>query len=336
MAKLLYVTYEWNFTKTCSSVFFPELLKKYFDVELCMIKDDSNLDADKINNSDYDSVVFFQCEPDFSKFTCKNIIFVPMYDTFCFTPARIKALKNINLINFSKRLHKESLRYGIQSFYIQYYPEIKTDSITNENRNRVFFWQRQKWNPYSLLNVFPEDLSSLGIKYINLHSNEYKKENCREGNFKNAQIQKSSWFKNKEDLNKLLSETKYYYAPRDKEGIGFSFLDALEKGCVIICHKEGTMNEYIQNKKNGYIINFCRPGKIKFTDFDKIQKASIESVIEGRKRYEQAVPLMAEFIERVCRGERSSKLTDFKNFTGCLTVNFVRVWDKCMRILKLK
>ena len=97
------------------------------------------------------------------------------------------------------------------------------------------------------------------------------------------------------------------------------------------------MNEYIQNKKNGYIINFCRPGKIKFTDFDKIQKASIESVIEGRKRYEQAVPLMAEFIERVCRGgERSSKLTDFKNFTGCLTVNFVRVWDKCMRILKLK
>lgn len=61
MAKLLYVTYEWNFTKTCSSVFFPELLKKYFDVELCMIKDDSNLDADKINNSDYDSVVFFQC-----------------------------------------------------------------------------------------------------------------------------------------------------------------------------------------------------------------------------------------------------------------------------------
>lgn len=61
MSKLLYVTYEWNFTKTCSSVFFPELLKKYFDVELCMIKDDSDLDADKINSSDYDSVIFFQC-----------------------------------------------------------------------------------------------------------------------------------------------------------------------------------------------------------------------------------------------------------------------------------
>ena len=183
MSKLLYVTYEWNFTKTCSSAFFPELLKKYFDVELCMIKDDSDLDADKINSSDYDSVIFFQCEPDFSKFTCKNIIFVPMYDTFGFTPCRIKTLKNIKLINFSRRLHREALRYGIQSFYIQYYPEIKAEQISNENRNRVFFWQRQKWDPYSLLKVFPDDLNQLGIKYINLHSTEYKEENCGGENF---------------------------------------------------------------------------------------------------------------------------------------------------------
>lgn len=330
MSKLLYVTYEWNFTKTCSSVFFPELLKKYFDVELCMIKDDSDLDADLINSKKYDSVVFFQCEPDFSKFTSSNIIFVPMYDTFGFTPSRIKTLKNIKLINFSRRLHKESLRYGIQSFYIQYYPQIDKDKIVNENRNRVFFWQRQKWDPYSLLKVFPEDLSSMGIKYINLHSTEYNEKSSEKEIFKNAEVQKTCWFEKKDDLNKLLCETKYYYAPRDKEGIGFSFIDAMEKGCVIISHREGTMNEYIQNGKNGYIINFCRPSKIKFSDFDKMQKASIDSVIEGRKRYEQAIPLMAEFIKEGC------KSNGFKNLVGRFTVNFVRAWDKGMRVLKYK
>lgn len=331
MQKILYITYEWNFTKTCSSVFFPDLLKKYFDVELCMIKDDSNLDENKINNSIYDSVIFFQCEPDFSRFTCKNIIFVPMYDTFGFTPARIKVLKNIKLINFSKRLHIESLRYGISSFYIQYYPEIKKDKILNIDRNRIFYWQRQKWDPYKLLKVFPEDVASLGVNYINLHSTEYKDIKTEKETFKNAEVIKTSWFENKEDLNKLLEQTKYYYAPRDKEGIGFSFIDALEKGCVIIAHNEGTMNEYIRNKKNGYIINFCRPKRIRFKDFEMMQKASVESVIEGRKRYEEAVPKMVEFIKN-----ENLKGSVARNFVGRLCVNFVRVWDKGMRMLRLK
>lgn len=331
MIKLLYVTYEWNFSKTCSSVFFFEILKKFFDVELFIIKDNKDLDYNKINNPLYGSVVFFQCEPDFSKITNPNTVFVPMYDTFGFTHSSISALKNIKLINFSRKLHKEALRYGIKSFYLQYYPKIDSSKIKNINRNRIFFWQRQKWNPEILFRVFPEDLKTIGIEYINLHSTEYKESNTRNETYKNAQVCKTSWFEKKEDLTNLLNETKYYFAPRDKEGIGFSFIDALAKGCVIIAHNEGTMNEYIVNNKTGYLINFKNPKKIHFKDFSTIQKASLESVVEGRKRFEQTIPLLAEFIE-----SKKLKPNEFRHALGLFIYLFVRVWNKVMRLLRVK
>lgn len=337
--KVLYITYEWNFTKTCSSVFFPELLKNYFDVELYMLKDDSDLDFTKINSPDYDAVIFFQCEPDFTKVQNKNAIFVPMYDTFGFTSKRIRTLKNIKLINFSKRLHKESLRYGINSFYIQYYPPVNYN-VTQGTRSRVFFWNRQKsFDGETICNaVLPDNLGDYGIEYVNIHStdskNSHSATNGRVGESQTmhgTKLVHTSWFDKKEDLTDLLDQTRYYFAPRDKEGIGFSFLDALEHGCVIIAHNEGTMNEYIKNGINGYLINYKRPKTINFKDFDIIQQNSTDSMIKGRKIYEETIPQMIDFIK-----DPFIKKHSLKNAAGTFTVNFVRVADKVLRILKVR
>ena len=342
--KVLYITYEWNFTKTCSSVFFPELLKNYFDVELYMLKDDTDLDFTKINSPVYDAVIFFQCEPDFTKVQNKNTIFVPMYDTFGFTSKRIRALKNIKLINFSKRLHKESIRYGINSFYIQYYPPVNYN-VTQGTRSRVFFWNRQKsFDGETICNaVLPDNLSEYGIEYVNIHSTGKPQDAKADApnipaNTKNssqtmhgAKLVHTSWFDKKEDLTDLLDQTRYYFAPRDKEGIGFSFLDALEHGCVIIAHNEGTMNEYIQNGINGYLINYKRPKTINFKDFDIIQQNSTDSMIKGRKIYEETIPKMIDFIKEPC-----TKHHPLKNAAGTFTVNFVRLTDKVLRILKVR
>jgi glycosyltransferase involved in cell wall biosynthesis len=59
-----------------------------------------------------------------------------------------------------------------------------------------------------------------------------------------------------EEYLAYLSQANIYIAPRPKEGIGLSFLEALASGCTVIAINFPTMNEYIQHHVNGILLPY--------------------------------------------------------------------------------
>lgn len=298
MNKILFLNYEFNFNKTGSSRFFYDFLCQHYEVDVIFPVNDQ-IPYEEINSKNYFSIISFYYQADFSKLTCKNLIYVPMYDGFVFCREKMKQLKNVKLINFCKYLHKQSLAFGFKSFYLKYYPEpqFKKDI----KRDKLFYWQRRDTSFSQILKCFPETIKDIACEKTILHSvtdgdNEpFIKPSDEE--IQNYNIEITSWFENKTDLLDILDTTKYYIAPRKQEGIGLSFLDAMSRGCVIIAHNDCTMNEYVKNGVNGYLINFDKPKNIKFLDYDTIQKSSIEEYIRGRNNYLMQLECLLSFIE---------------------------------------
>lgn len=299
MQKLLFINNSYNFNKTCSSRFFYDFLCENFEVDVELAVNDE-IPYEKINQKNYFAIISFYFQADFSKLTCKNLIYVPMYDGFVFCREKMKQLKNVKIINFCKFLHKQSIAFGFKSFYIKYYPEAQFKE--NEKRDKLFYWQRRDTSFSQILKCFPTTINEIDCNKTILHSvtdgdNEpFIKPTDEE--IKNYNIEITSWFENKSDLLDILDTTKYYIAPRKQEGIGLSFLDAMSRGCVIIAHNDHTMDEYIQNGKNGYIINFNKPERIKFRKYEQIKQNSIKSFEDGRKQYLEKLPELVKFINK--------------------------------------
>ena len=297
MMKILYITYAFNFTKTCSSRFFYDFLCENFDVDV-LSPENEEIPYDDINNKEYDGIISFYYYPDFSKIKCNNKIFVPMYDGFSFSFHKVRELQSVKIINFCKKLHKQAKLFGLDSFYIQYYPEINS---INEKKDILFYWQRRETSFSSLSKCFPLSIDELGIKETILHStgdgggNGFVKPTEEE--IKRFNITITSWFEDKNDLIKILQNSKYYIAPRKQEGIGLSFLDAMSYGSVIIANNDCTMNEYIKDGYNGYLINFDNPKVIDFKNYEYIQNNLIKEFKLGRETYLFNLPKLKEYIQ---------------------------------------
>ena len=299
MKNILFLNNSYNFNKTCSSRFMYEFLSEHYNVDL-ILEENGEIPYDEINKKDYFAIVSYYYMADFSRLTCKNLIYFPMYDGFVFCREKMKQLKNVKIANFCKFLHKQSIAFGFDSFNLQYFPEFEYKE--NVQKDKLFYWQRRNTSFSQLLKFFPEKIEDINCSKTILHSvtdgdNEpFIKPSDEE--IKNYNIEITSWFENVSDLFNLLDSTKYYIAPRKQEGIGFSYMDAMARGCVIIAHNDRVMNEYIKDGYNGYLINFDKPKKIKFKNFEKIQQNSINTFKIGREKYLESLNELVKFIDK--------------------------------------
>ena len=58
-----------------------------------------------------------------------------------------------------------------------------------------------------------------------------------------------------EEYADLLGSCGLFAAPRRKEGIGLSFLDAMARGAFVLGYDSPTMNEYIRHAETGWLFN---------------------------------------------------------------------------------
>ncbi len=324
MEKILFINPGDNFNITCSSRFFYDFLCKNYEVDIDLAQD-GFISYEEINQKNYFAIISFYFMADFSKFSCKNLIFVPMYDGFSYCRENLAQLKNVKIINFCKLLHKQSKAFGLQSYYLKYYPELQ---ITDEKkRDKIFYWQRRDTSFSHLLKYFPSDLAEIGCSKSILHSvndgGEDKFIKPDDEEIKKYNIEITKWFENKSDLFEILDTTKYYIAPRKQEGIGLSFLDAMSRGCVIIAHNDCTMNEYIKNGYNGYLIDFDNPKKIKFKDYENIRANSIKDLKNGRDEYIIKLSKLIYFINK----ENKAKAFNFGNIIAILYFVFRKIFQ---------
>lgn len=291
MQKLLYIGHSYH-NKTKSTAFLKEMLAKYYDIEILNFDpytDNMKTHFKSLKGKDFDVVVLFQIMPSLDKLKkyikFKHCAFFPMYDG---VPPRDNTIwyeyRDVNIINFSKTLHDELKGIGFSSYYFQYFPKpIKVSNWGDEKS--IFFWQRiNKIN----INTLEQLIDFKKIKHIHFHhAIDPMHEFVEPSESIAKKATNSTWFDTREDMQEQMQKSAIYIAPREYEGIGMSFLEAIAMGRCVIAPNYPTMNEYITNGENGILYDLNNLEKLDLSDIKKIQKRTQKYIIDGYKQWEQ-------------------------------------------------
>ena len=289
--KILYIDHEFH-RKTKSNIFLVELLKERYYVEYITFDPVANkFNCDKrVLEEEFDSLILFQVIVNMENlkkvFHYNNLIFIPMYDGVCSFPDSFwMNYKNCNIINFSKTLHEKLQKFGLSTNYIQFFPEPLECNEGGEKQ--VYFWQRtQSINLEKILCL----LENYDIEKVHIHAvsdpgsyiDRPSEELIRKYN-----IEYSDWYESKEDMLNDEKNYAFYVAPRECEGIGMSFLEAMAMGKVVIAVDAPTMNEYIESGKTGFLFDNKNINPIEKKEIQQIQKNVYEYICKGFQEWQE-------------------------------------------------
>jgi len=167
------------------------------------------------------------------------------------------------------------------------------DSPLPVNIPKAFFWRRENSYineaiPDTVINTL---LHGTGMK-LHYHSELLDGHVC--GNMVASQ---SSWLADKEELTMLMRACSLYIAPRESEGIGMSFLDAMANGLAVAGANNPTMNEYITDGVNGYLFDLMHPRELDLCNLQQVRERSFETCSVGYEKWERDKWSLIDFIE---------------------------------------
>ncbi len=268
--------------KTGSTEFLVDVLNKTNTVKRFWgngFKKFDEKELEQINNWKPDLILFFQRIPNFlilNKFSCKNLVFVPMHDQeihysfierslLDFSLFMIKLFFRLRVLCFC---NADSVRYNnFDLLLVKYYPKpVKSRVVLKET---VYFWERTNGIGLSLARKLVKK-SKLVVKY------------------------KDVWLTKAE--NKLFAkDCGIYIAPRYSEGIGHSFLEQMARGICVIAFDAPIHNEYIAHGVNGILYNSDLP--VCFENWEKLGIQAKQSIVKGRKRWLKDVKKIVKWLE---------------------------------------
>jgi uncharacterized protein with GYD domain len=231
------------------------------------------------------------------KIKCKNIVFIPMYDTTL----------NWNIIDFSLAwdikcltpvsvLHKKLQEFGVNSKFIQYFPKVE-EKYSLPDFKKIYFWnRREEINYEKVLKIF----KNYKFDSLNIHNEpdlyQFPKQPS-ENEILKHNITFSNWYKNVSDYTKHLSSFGFYFAPRQFEGGGAAFITAMKHGCIAVTPDNYPYKDYISNNINGLIYD-SNESSIEFNNLNlkEISINSYNSIKIGRIQWEKSIPEIRDFL----------------------------------------
>lgn len=305
--KILFIGHSYHLV-TKSSAFFIEFLKTIGDVTT--VFDESGKGQDKshyvVTAEPYDIVVVWQLTHVIRLFASaerqKNIVFVPMFDAVYKLDNQFwSILKNIKVVSFSSAVHAICLTHQINSFPIQYFPEWVGFSPVGYNVKSLFFWQRRSWpNWQTVTSILPvSQFKKMHIHVVIDPGFEIPPEKMigpTSSERQDDRLSSSEWFNQPSELFKKLSEFNVFFLPREREGIGMSFLDAMKVGMIPVGIGHATYNEYVVDGVNGFIVN--RNQRIDLPSLEIIAEKMKHYFLKGRVNYLRRMNSLSDFINQ--------------------------------------
>ena len=341
MRKLLFIDLRYH-EKTGSAQFLIDLLKTRYRVEIQ--RDDlwqTYAGLSRINRERYDAILFWQVKPFIAAryFDCQNIIFFPMFDSHGeLDTLRIGELPQLGVISFCSALHKKLSGIPNDRLCIKYYPKPLVSRGDELAGNGLFFWQRGSDVTWRTVRRIIGECPELGG--VHLHRSVDPGASWQAPTSEEEQayhISYSDWFQTKEDYLTELARNALYVAPRSREGIGMSFLEALAMAKGVLAHDGPTMNEYIVHGENGYLFDCANPKPVDLGELNRIRRSALESVYEGWLAWEQDEFRIIDFLEARMRDRRepraSAKLSIRRKNIAYATIRIFRLLKKSIRWL---
>ena len=264
--RLAYIDY-WSHKTTRSGDFLREILNKEYEIVNFWWRPNEIINIKEIDK--FDTIFFFHAifpHQILKKFKNKKIMWAPMYDALNFTNpffASIfwKQMSNlgIKILMFSDKI-KDSLGHeDIKTLKLSYFIKPTSLSFDNDEKINIFFWNRGRIQLKDWLNFFDKKHISQIVYFPNpdqRSSNLYFKiphdsDRKLQGEYNIKYIDKQ--FLPKEEYLALIEKCNVFIAPRKKEGIGLTIVEAISKGMYIVGYNDSTVNEYITDKRIGFL-----------------------------------------------------------------------------------
>lgn len=297
----------WFHKKTKSSIFFQDILKKYFDISV--FYEDSVFylnETKKYINWNYDKYVFWQVIPNFLdliKIKDKEIILIPMYDglpLYKISWERYKCFK-IKIICFCRKVYDFFNDMWFECFYLQYYlPPLKYD--VDYSNKKIFFWYRWNITWENVKTIIWNQNVSITIKnnpdpwhnVLKLSEDDIKKYNV---------VFLNKFFDTKEEYFEHMAKHSIFIAPRKQEWIWMSFLEGMSMWQCIIAYNDATMDEYIVDNENGILTKFDWEIILdKYAEMWKNAKLKYESwFTEWNNKIESCIIFINSSYNKICK-----------------------------------
>lgn len=260
--RVLFVDIDFHL-KTKSADFLLDILRTAFDVETHYYHDlyHANIPREKIDRADI--IIVWQSMLGRKDFVIngKPCIYAPMYDCDWGSTAQWKRIgaSGTHVLAFCNAINKlAAAGYvpGKNILDLRYACNPASYDGFEGDPDVAIIWERGLFGLAEFKRLFPPNFFKKliimrrpepGRAYVPI-SNEDKAAY-------NIELHENEFLPEAEYLQ-LLREPGVYLAPRPKEGIGMSFLEALAMGKCVIAHDDATMNEYITDGENGLIRNF--------------------------------------------------------------------------------
>jgi glycosyltransferase involved in cell wall biosynthesis len=179
--------------------------------------------------------------------------------------------------------------------HVQYFP--KSHKFIPGKKDEVFFWQRlTRINIDTIVSLFKNNALKIHIhKAVDPKQKFIQPKKADEDNFS---MTYSNWFDTREEMWDVIKQKGIYIAPREYEGIGLSFLEAMSMGKAVIAADNPTMNEYIENGKTGYLFNLKKVSTIDLSNVEEVQKNTYQYMKDGYVKWNSDKKKIINFIKK--------------------------------------
>ena len=292
MKQLLYIGMEFH-KQTRSADFLLELLGREYEITLCLVDvfvEDPYAVFAEVGKHDFDVLACWQVMPPRDvldlNFRFRHAVFFPMLDSCpsVSKPEKWFPYRDSQIISFSRTLARQLVAAGFSAHAIQYFPEATAVPEWGDP-DGVFFWNRRE---AININTVTRLLCKTKVQRIHIHK-------ALDPGYRfipppadsPLEFSYSEWYTERDGMQKDMLKFAYYVAPRQKEGIGMSFLEAMAMGRCVVAPNSPTMNEYIEHGRTGLLYNVKHPSPIEIDQVKEIQKNTHGYMREGFEKWER-------------------------------------------------
>lgn len=261
--RILLVDHECHRT-TKSFDFFAALLRRSFEVEIFYYERHYRVRIPKDKLAWADVIVYLEFLP--SRFRIaepgKRCVFVPMYDNEWDSNWQWRRIADSGMavVSFCGRITEHARKCGVQNLLDVRFA--LPPSPDPGNPRVAVLWDRGQVGIDQVRKLFaPGDLDKLIVvrRPGGRKEPEPIPDEVREAY--HVELHEGDYLPD-EEYRALLAEPGIYIAPRFKEGIGMTFLEALAAGKLVVSHRDATMDESIEDGVDGRLVDMRNPGRI--------------------------------------------------------------------------